>query len=35
MKLIVASVAKEILDAWFATEFDEENLNEAYKLDEQ
>ena len=28
------TVAKEILDVWFATEFNEEGLNEAYKLDE-
>ena len=27
-------VAQEILDAWFSTEFDEEDLNEAHKLDE-
>lgn len=27
-------VAKEILDAWFSTKFDEEGLNEAHKLDE-
>lgn len=27
-------VAKEILDAWFASKFDEEGLNEAHKLDE-
>lgn len=27
-------VAKEILDAWFSTEFDEEDLNEVRKLDE-
>lgn len=26
--------AKEILDTWFATKFDEEGLNEAYKLKE-
>lgn len=26
--------AKEIIDAWFATPFDEEGLNEAHKLDE-
>ena len=28
------TVAKEILDTWFSTEFDEEGLNEAHKLDE-
>lgn len=28
------TVAKEILDAWFSTKFDEEGLNEAHKLDE-
>lgn len=28
------TVAKEILDVWFATKFDEEGLNEAHKLDE-
>lgn len=28
------TVAKEILDAWFSTKFDEESLNEAHKLDE-
>lgn len=27
-------LAKEILDAWFATKFDEEGLNQAHKLDE-
>jgi ribose 5-phosphate isomerase B len=27
-------VAQEILDAWFSTEFDEEDLNEVHKLDE-
>lgn len=27
-------VAQGILDAWFSTGFDEENLNEVYKLDE-
>jgi len=26
-------IAKEILDTWFSTEFGEEGLNEAYKLD--
>ena len=28
------TVAKEILDAWFSTKFDEESLNQAHKLDE-
>lgn len=28
------TVVKEILDAWFTTEFDEEDLNETHKLDE-
>ena len=28
------TVAKEIIDAWFSTKFDEEGLNEAQKLDE-
>lgn len=28
------TVAKEILDVWFETKFDEEGLNEAHKLDE-
>ena len=27
-------LAREILDAWFSTAFDEEGLNEAHKLDE-
>ncbi len=27
-------VAKEILDTWFSAKFDEEDLKEAYKLDE-
>src|SRR3989344_3186585 len=27
------TVAKEIIDAWFSTKFDEEGLNEAQKLD--
>lgn len=27
------TMAKEILAAWFETQFDEEDLNEAYKLD--
>jgi ribose 5-phosphate isomerase B len=27
-------VAQEILDAWFSTKFDEEDLNEVHKLDE-
>jgi ribose 5-phosphate isomerase B len=27
-------LAKEILEAWFSTKFDEEGLNEAHKLDE-
>lgn len=28
------TVAREILDAWFSTKFDEEGLNEAHKLDD-
>lgn len=28
------TVAKEILDSWFSTKFDEEDLNEVHKLDE-
>lgn len=28
------ALTKEIIDVWFSTEFDEENLNEAHKLDE-
>lgn len=28
------SIAKEIIDVWFSTEFDEEDLNEAHKLDD-
>jgi ribose 5-phosphate isomerase B len=27
-------VAKEIIEVWFSTEFDEEDLNEAHKLDD-
>lgn len=28
------AIAKEILDAWFSTKFDEEGLNEVHKLDD-
>lgn len=34
LRYISETVAKEILDVWFATKFDEEGLNEAHKLDE-
>lgn len=34
LRFISEIVAKEIIDVWFATKFDEEGFNEAYKLDE-
>lgn len=34
LRFISESIAKEILDAWFNTKFNEEGLNEAHKLEE-
>ena len=34
LRFISETLAKEIIDAWFSTEFDEEGLNEAHRLDE-
>jgi ribose 5-phosphate isomerase B len=34
LRFVGETVAREILEAWFSEKFDEEELNEAHKLDE-